>query len=241
MSTSNRIYPLPDQRLTLATELSTHCKWTIHCIQCLLLLGLAVCMSASMILPSRSIADEVSENEGDTKLKQATFGGGCFWCTEAVFQRLKGVDKVVSGYSGGHVVNPTYEQVCGKKTGHVEVIQITYDPSLVSFEKLLLVFFKTHDPTTKNRQGADSGPQYRSVVFYEDEEQKKATEEVRKKLNDKIFNGKIVTDIDPLINFYPAEDYHQNYFNDNPGNPYCQGVVASKVRKFVELFGDDAK
>ncbi len=182
-----------------------------------------------------------SESQGDKKLKQATFGGGCFWCTEAVFQRLKGVEQVVSGYSGGHVVNPTYEQVCGKKTGHVEVIQITYDPSVVSYEKLLIVFFKTHDPTTKNRQGADSGPQYRSVVFYQDDEQKKIAEDVRKKLNDKIFNGKIVTDIDPLINFYPAEDYHQNYFNENPGNPYCQGVVASKVRKFIELFGDDAK
>ncbi len=181
------------------------------------------------------------ETQGDKKLKQATFGGGCFWCTEAVFQRLKGVDQVVSGYSGGHVVNPTYEQVCGKKTGHVEVIQITYDPSIVSFEKLLIVFFKTHDPTTKNRQGADSGPQYRSVVFYQDEEQRKIAEDVRKKLDDKVFNGKIVTDIDPLINFYPAEDYHQNYFNENPGNPYCQGVVASKIRKFIELFGDDAK
>ena len=204
-------------------------------------LAVMLCLIFLFLEPAKLLAEESKVTQNDKILKVATFGGGCFWCTEAVFQRLKGVEKVVSGYSGGHVVNPTYEQVCGKKTGHVEVIQITYDPSEVTFEKLLIVFFKTHDPTTKNRQGADSGPQYRSVVFYQDEEQKKVSEEVLKKLDDKIFKGKIVTDIDPLINFYPAEDYHQNYFNDNPGNSYCQGVVASKVRKFIELFGDDAK
>lgn len=175
-------------------------------------------------------------------MKNATFGGGCFWCTEAVFQRLKGVEKVVSGYSGGHVANPTYEQVTGKKTGHAEVIQITYDPNLVEYKDLLEVFWKTHDPTTLNQQGADKGPQYRSVVFYHDEEQKEIAEKYKKKIDEsKYFSRPIVTEISPLTNFYGAEDYHQNYFNLNGRNPYCQAVVASKVAKFKEIFADKAK
>ncbi len=183
-----------------------------------------------------------TKKDTDSKMKQATFGGGCFWCTEAVFQRLKGVEKVVSGYSGGHVENPTYKQVCTKKTGHAEVIQITYDPTVVEFKELLEVFWKTHDPTTKNKQGADEGPQYRSVIFYHDDEQKAIAEEYKEKLDKaKIFNRKIVTEISPLINFYAAEDYHQNYFNDNPQNPYCQNVVAEKVAKFRAIFGDKEK
>jgi peptide-methionine (S)-S-oxide reductase len=186
--------------------------------------------------------DPTTSTKEISKMKQATFGGGCFWCTEAVFQRLNGVQKVVSGYSGGHVENPTYKQVTGKKTGHVEVIQVTYDPSLVEYKELLEVFWKTHDPTTKDRQGADVGPQYRSVVFYHDDEQKELAALYKKKLDDsKYFRQPIVTEIKPLINFYPAEDYHQNYFNDNPGNPYCQAVVASKVAKFHEIFGTKAK
>ncbi len=175
-------------------------------------------------------------------MKQATFGAGCFWCTEAVFQRLQGVEKVVSGYSGGHVENPTYEQVSTKKTGHAEVIQVTYDPSVVEYKELLEVFWKTHDPTTKDQQGADRGPQYRSVVFYHDQEQKELAEEYKKKLDAaRIFPGKIVTEISPLKNFFPAEDYHQNYFNLNRRNPYCQMVVAEKVAKFRKVFGSKAK
>jgi peptide-methionine (S)-S-oxide reductase len=179
---------------------------------------------------------------GGKALKKATFGGGCFWCTEAVFQRLRGVEKVVCGYSGGHVENPTYQQVTGKKTGHAEVIQITYDPSQVEYKELLEVFWKTHDPTTLNQQGADKGPQYRSVIFYHDEEQKDLAEFYKKKLDtSRYFPRRIVTEISPLKNFYEAEDYHQNYFNQNRSNPYCQAVVASKVAKFREIFGSKGK
>jgi peptide-methionine (S)-S-oxide reductase len=185
---------------------------------------------------------EEKAKSGEKTLKQATFGGGCFWCTEAVFQRLKGVEKVVSGYSGGHVEKPTYEQVSTKKTGHAEVIQITYDPSIVEYKELLEVFWKTHDPTTLNQQGADKGPQYRSVIFYHDEEQKELAMFYKKKLDAaKYFPRPIVTEISPLKNFYPAEDYHQNYFNLNRSNPYCQYVVASKVAKFREIFGGKGK
>lgn len=186
-------------------------------------------------------ADNPAKSESN-QMKLATFGGGCFWCTEAVFQRLVGVKKVVSGYSGGHVENPTYEQVSRKKTGHAEVIQITYDPTQVDYKTLLEVFWKTHDPTTKNQQGNDKGPQYRSVVFYHDDEQKELAEFYKKKLDDsKYYRSPIVTEIEPLKNFYVAEDYHQNYFNLNPRNPYCQAVTASKVAKFKEIFGDKAK
>ncbi len=179
---------------------------------------------------------------GEKVLKKATFGGGCFWCTEAVFQRMQGVQKVVSGYSGGHVEKPTYQQVTGKKTGHAEVIQITYDPTQVEYKELLEVFWKTHDPTTPNRQGNDHGPQYRSVVFYHDEEQKELAQLYKKKLDAaRYFPRAIVTEISPLQNFYEAEDYHQNYFNQNRSNPYCQAIVASKVAKFREIFGNKAK
>ena len=179
---------------------------------------------------------------GEKTLSKATFGGGCFWCTEAVFQRMKGVEKVVSGYSGGHVENPTYEQVTGKKTGHAEVIQITYDPSVVEYKDLLEVFWKTHDPTTPNQQGADKGPQYRSAVFYHDNEQKEIAKKFKKKIDEsKYFPRPVVTEISPLINFFEAEDYHQNYFNLNGRNPYCQAVVASKVAKFKEIFADKVK
>jgi peptide-methionine (S)-S-oxide reductase len=172
----------------------------------------------------------------------ATFGGGCFWCTEAVFQQLKGVEKVVSGYSGGHVENPTYEQVCNKDTGHAEVIQITYDPSQITFPEMLEVHFKTHDPTTLNRQGNDSGPQYRSAVFYHDDEQKKAAEYYKEKLDKSgAFSSPIVTEVTKFTNFYPAEDYHQNYFNDNPNQGYCAFVIGPKVEKFRAVFADKLK
>jgi peptide-methionine (S)-S-oxide reductase len=172
-------------------------------------------------------------------LQQATFGGGCFWCTEAVFQQLRGVKAVVSGYSGGHVEKPTYEQVCGKHTGHAEVIQVTFDPAQTSYAELLEVFFKTHDPTTLNRQGNDVGPQYRSVIYFHDDEQRRTAEEVKRELDASgAFDAPIVTAIEPLRNFYPAEDYHQNYYADNPGQGYCAFVIAPKVEKFRKVFKD---
>lgn len=205
--------------------------------------GLAVLIAMAMVsIPKNQVHGEEKQPSEETKLEKATFGGGCFWCTEAVFQRLKGVEKVVSGYSGGHVENPTYEQVCEKNTGHAEVIQVTYDPSVVEYKELLEVFWKTHDPTTKNQQGNDIGPQYRSVIFYHDEKQKELAELYKEKLDkSRLFSRKIVTEISPLKNFYSAEGYHQNYYNDNPSNGYCQYVVASKVAKFRQIFGDKAK
>lgn len=175
-------------------------------------------------------------------MKVATFGNGCFWCTEAIFQQLKGVSKVESGYSGGHVKNPSYREVCNGTTGHAEVIQITYDPAVISFEELLEVFWKTHDPTTLNRQGADVGTQYRSAVFYHDEEQKKLAEEYKAKLDKAgIWPDPIVTEITAFANFYKAEDYHQNYFNLNGNQPYCRAVIVPKVEKFREVFKDKLK
>jgi peptide-methionine (S)-S-oxide reductase len=173
------------------------------------------------------------------KTKVATLGAGCFWCIEAVFQEVKGVKKVVSGYMGGHIDNPTYEQVCLGTTGHAEVAQITYDPSVVSFKDLLEVFWKTHDPTTLNRQGNDSGTQYRSSIFYHDDEQKSTAEEYKKRLDDSgAFKSPIVTEIVPLKKFYAAEDYHQNYFRMNPNQGYCRFVIGPKMDKFREAFKD---
>ena len=167
----------------------------------------------------------------------AVFGGGCFWCTEAVFDELRGVHSVVSGYAGGNVKNPTYEQVCSGRTGHAEVIKIKFDPQEISFRDLLTVFFATHDPTTLNRQGNDVGTQYRSAVFYANEEQKREAENFIKDLADANAFGKpVVTTIEPLGEFYPAEDYHQHYFQNNPGQGYCQAVVAPKVAKARKQF-----
>lgn len=175
-------------------------------------------------------------------LAVATFGSGCFWCTEAVFQRLEGVETVTSGYSGGHVENPTYEQICGKKTGHAEVTQIVYNPKVISFKELLEVFWKTHDPTTPNQQGNDVGPQYRSAVFYHSEEQKELAQKYKKNLDEAgAFRAPIVTEITEFTNFYPAEDYHQNYFNLNPRQGYCTFVIAPKVEKFKAAFADKLK
>ena len=162
-------------------------------------------------------------------METATFGSGCFWCTEAVFQQLKGVSSVVSGYAGGHVENPTYQQVCTGRTGHAEVCQVQFDPEQISFEELLEVFFNTHDPTTLNRQGNDVGSQYRSVIFYHDE--------VRDELDKRgTWKNPIVTEIVPFENFYKAEDYHQNYYRSNPGERYCRLVIAPKVGKFEKVF-----
>lgn len=172
----------------------------------------------------------------------ATFGSGCFWCTEAVFQRLKGVISAKSGYSGGTVENPTYEAVCNGTTGHAEVIQVEFDSDIVSYDELLEVFWNTHDPTTLNRQGNDVGTQYRSAVFYHNDTQKELAEAYKQRLTDeKIWPDPIVTEISPLTNFYPAEDYHDDYFNQNGSQPYCSFVVAPKVKKFKEVFASKLK
>ena len=185
---------------------------------------------------------ETSKPTEETKLEKATFGGGCFWCVEAVFQRVNGVKSIVSGYSGGSVVNPSYEAVCTGRTGHAEVCQITFDPSLVSFDDLLLIFFKTHDPTSLNKQGLDVGTQYRSVVFYEDEPQREATKKMIDHLmEDKVFVKKIVTEVSPLPDFYPAEAYHQNYFKLHPNERYCKSVIDPKVEKFEKLFKENSR
>jgi peptide-methionine (S)-S-oxide reductase len=167
----------------------------------------------------------------------ATLGGGCFWCTEAVFGELKGVIKVESGYSGGTVANPSYQQVCSGLTGHAEVVQITFDPEVVSYKELLEIFFTVHDPTTLNKQGADTGTQYRSVIFYHNGQQKATAEQVIKEITTAgIWDDPIVTQLEPLKTFYTAEDYHQRYFESNPAQPYCQIVIAPKVRKFREHY-----
>jgi peptide-methionine (S)-S-oxide reductase len=181
-------------------------------------------------------------DENQSNFAKATFGSGCFWCTEAVFLSVKGVEKVESGYAGGKVKNPTYREVCSGLTGHAEVTQITYDPKLVSYEDLLEIFWNTHDPTTLNRQGADEGTQYRSVVFFHNEEQKKIAEAYKKQLEaSKVFKNPIVTEISPLTNFYKAEDYHQNYYELNPNQGYCQYVIRPKVDKFKKQFASKLK
>ncbi|MBK6346116.1 MAG: peptide-methionine (S)-S-oxide reductase MsrA [Bacteroidales bacterium] len=168
----------------------------------------------------------------------ATFGGGCFWCTEAIFLQLKGVIRVESGYSGGTRPNPTYEQVCSGATGHAEVTQIVFDPAVIGFEELLEVFWKTHDPTTLNRQGADVGTQYRSVIFYHDEKQRELAESYKSKLGASgAWDNPIVTEISPFKAFYKAEDYHQNYYNNNKKAPYCTFVIGPKLEKFEKVFG----
>ena len=172
----------------------------------------------------------------------AILGGGCFWCLEAVFDRLRGVKSVESGYAGGHVDNPTYRQVCNGDTGHVEVIRVTFDPSVITFTDLLEIFFEIHDPTTPNRQGNDVGEQYRSVVYYTSEEQKKAAEAVIASLTvQKKYPDPIVTTIEPAPKFYMAEDYHQEYYENNRTQPYCMFVVSPKVRKFEKLFAEKAR
>lgn len=177
-----------------------------------------------------------------TGLDIATFANGCFWCTEAIFQQLKGVEKVVSGYIGGSVKNPTYKEVCTGLTGHAEAIQISYNPKEISYAELLEVFWKTHDPTTLNRQGADEGTQYRSAVFFHTEEQKKLATTYLQKLDASgAFDNPIVTEITPASVFYPAENYHQNYYNLNGKAPYCSYVIAPKLEKFKKVFGDKLK
>lgn len=177
-----------------------------------------------------------------TNLDTATFGTGCFWCTEAIFQQLEGVEKVTSGYSGGTVPNPTYEQVCNKTTGHAECLHIVYNPAVISFDELLEVFWQTHDPTTLNRQGGDVGPQYRSVIFYHNEKQKNKAEKYKAELDKSgAFDNPIVTTLEPYTVFYPAEAYHQNYYKNNPSQGYCRVVIRPKIEKFEKVFKNKLK
>lgn len=178
----------------------------------------------------------------EQNLQVATLGGGCFWCLDAIYQDVQGVERVVSGYSGGHVPNPTYEQVCGKNTGHAEVVQVWFDPSMISYDEILYIFWRIHDPTTLNRQGNDVGPQYRSVIFYHDEGQKAAAERTQAEVEAAgVWSDPIVTEIVPLEVFYEGEGYHQDYFNNNPNQPYCAYVIDPKVRKFRKSFQDRLK
>ena len=170
-------------------------------------------------------------------METLVLGGGCFWCTEAVFQRVKGVHKVVSGYSGGKYPNPTYREICEGNSGHAEVIEIIFDAQQISVEELLIIFFHTHDPTTLNRQGNDVGSQYRSVIFYANQAQKDTAEQVMQKLKkEQVFESPVVTELSPFPIFYPAEAYHQDYYNQNSYQPYCSVVIAPKLKKFLEKF-----
>lgn len=178
----------------------------------------------------------------DGQLEKATLGGGCFWCLEAVYQELEGVEEIVSGYAGGHVPNPTYEQVCEKKTGHAEVVQVSFDPSRVSYREMLEIFFATHDPTTLNRQGNDVGPQYRSIILTHDDSQRRiATDLLAELAAERVFEDPIVTEIVPLTEFYPAELYHQNYYRQHRLQPYCTFVISPKVAKIRKKFANRLK
>ncbi|RFZ90147.1 peptide-methionine (S)-S-oxide reductase [Mucilaginibacter conchicola] len=175
-------------------------------------------------------------------IQKITFGSGCFWCTEAIFQSVKGVRRVTSGYTGGSTKNPTYMEICNGNTGHAEVVVVEYDADMVMLDELLLMFFKTHNPTSLNRQGGDIGTQYRSVIFYDSEEQKQQAEAMIKRLTDEqVFENPILTEISPAAEFYKAEDHHQNYYNDNPLKPYCAVVIQPKLNKFAKEFTDKIK
>lgn len=195
------------------------------------------------IKPAGSQSDDTKKSSSETSTeKVATLAGGCFWCTEAVMEKLEGVNDVVSGYIGGHMKKPTYKAVCTGRTGHAEAVEVYYDPAKVSFEDLLKVFFKTHDPTTLNRQGNDAGTQYRSSVFYHNDEQKEAAKKFIAKLNDSgEYRRPIVTKLEKAVTFHPAEEYHQDYFRLNPNAGYCQAIVRGKVLKTEALFGDKLK
>ncbi len=203
----------------------------------LLVVGLTFGYVWTQDQPTRGIS--IEEIPMSDNVEVATLGAGCFWCVEAVFQDVKGVHKVESGYTGGHVENPTYKQICTGTTGHAEVAQITFDPTVISFEDILMIFWHTHDPTTLNRQGNDAGTQYRSAIFYHNEKQKEIAEKSKAETEaSDLWPNPIVTEITPLDVYYPAEDYHQNYFNNNPYQPYCMMVVNPKVQKFRKSFGE---
>lgn len=193
-------------------------------------------------LLSSAWAQNPAQKKMNERLEIATLGSGCFWCTEAFFLRVKGIESVVSGYSGGKGKNPTYKEVCSGLTGHAEVVQVKFDPSVITFGEVLEIFWNTHDPTTLNQQGADVGTQYRSVVFYHSDEQKKIAEAYKKQLDQSgIYKKPIVTEITPFSIFYPAEDYHQNYFELNPNQGYCQYVIRPKVEKFQKQYQSKLK
>ncbi|MDP2336299.1 MAG: peptide-methionine (S)-S-oxide reductase MsrA [Bacteroidota bacterium] len=184
----------------------------------------------------------MSQLSSSGQTETATFGGGCFWCTEAIFRSLKGVETVESGYSGGKLKNPTYKEVCTGETGHAEVIHITFDPKIISFRELLEVFWETHDPTTLNRQGADAGTQYRSAIFYHSPDQKDIAEKYKAELNkENVFEKPVVTEITAFDKFYKAENYHQDYFANNRSQSYCQFVIVPKLQKFRKIFKDKLK
>jgi len=200
------------------------------------LCGLVACQPRNSFSNAQNVVNNPEIVKNMDKMETATLGAGCFWCVEAVFQDLEGVEKVESGYAGGEVKNPTYKQVCEGNTGHAEVARVIFDPTKISFAQLLEVFFQTHDPTTLNRQGGDVGTQYRSVIFYHSEAQREAAE-IAKKNAAQLWENTIVTEISPLPDYYPAEDYHQNYFNLNADkNPYCSAVIVPKVQKFRKQF-----
>ncbi|WDF62832.1 peptide-methionine (S)-S-oxide reductase MsrA [Flavobacterium sp. KACC 22763] len=183
----------------------------------------------------------ISQNK-KANLETITLGGGCYWCVEAVYENLDGVKSVVSGFSGGKIANPTYEEVCTGETGHAEVVQITYDKNVTDINEIFKVFFTVHDPTTLNRQGADVGTQYRSVIFYKNDEQRKAAQSIIAELNKaKVYNSPIVTKVEPFKVFYKAEDYHQNYYSNNKNQPYCKMVIQPKIEKFEKVFKDKLK
>ena len=183
-----------------------------------------------------------SEDNIEKEMEVATFGAGCFWCVEAIFERVRGVAEVKSGYSGGHVKNPSYKEVCSGSTGHAEVCQISYNPKLITYSELLEVFWKTHNPTTLNRQGNDIGTQYRSAVFYHTEEQKRIAEEMKSRLNlEKIWEDPIITEIVAFEEFYPAEDFHEDYYARNPNQGYCNFIITPKINKFEKIFKDYLK
>ncbi|HOZ52777.1 MAG TPA: peptide-methionine (S)-S-oxide reductase MsrA [Chitinophagaceae bacterium] len=218
-------------------------KYNILPILSMLIFTLS-CGAKEGTLQNKSIFDEMeSKNKTMNKIiDTATVGGGCFWCTEAQLQQLNGVLTVTSGYAGGSVANPTYKEVCTGLTGHAEVIQVTFDPSIISYDELLAAFWQAHDPTQLNRQGNDIGTQYRSVIFYHNEEQKRIAEDYKKRLNDeKAYDQPVVTEVSPLPIFYKGEDYHQNYFNQNASQGYCQFVIQPKLDKFKKVFKDKLK
>ena len=209
-----------------------------------LLIGATLFSCAQKQHAKKNISKDMTTttNGSTTNTDTATFGTGCFWCTEAIFQELDGVIKSTSGYSGGHVANPSYKDVCTGTTGHAEVIQVVYDPKKISYDELLEVFWKTHDPTTLNRQGNDVGTQYRSVIFYRNAEQKEKAEKYKAELDKSgAFDNPIVTEISPFTNFYAAEDYHQDYYNQNGSQPYCTFVIRPKVEKFQKVFKSKLK
>ncbi len=214
--------------------------WVIGLI--ILLGGIASYSCKEVKSTNKESENSKMDSTQNMNLETATFGGGCFWCTEAIYERVEGVHSVVSGYAGGTVKNPTYEQVCTGTTGHAEATEITYDPKVVSYDDLLEIFFKTHDPTSLNRQGADVGTQYRSVIFYHNEDQKKKAEYYKAELDKSgAWDKPIVTEIVPFTNFYPAENYHQDYYAKNPNQGYCAYVIGPKVEKFEKVFKNKLK